>query len=415
MRQQTECLEDGGFAAPEGALVGTQLGYDTFIERAWSLVPLLAEQASEAEALNRTPDLVIQAILDAGLFRILRPARYGGYAQPARLLSEVGSILSRGCMSTGWVFVNLAIHDLYAANWPVEAQEEIWGGNPDALIGSSFVFPAGRAVRVPGGYQLSGRWPFSSGVHPCQWNIMGAIASAGDGEPSHQRYFMLKREQYEILDTWHVEALRATGSADVEVKNVFVPDHMTVDYVDLLTGRAEGAAIHGDPTVAYPFAASGGFVLLCAIYGAARGAYDSSVERARAAVARSSGKALAAEPTYQSKVAEAATLLDIAEQMIRSAFYSIDRDLRAGISFTGLEALRIRRNSAYVAKMCVDAVDILFKLGGGSALYKHNALQRAWRDVHGGSAHIVFQWDIHGVAYGRVDLGLPSGLPGMSV
>jgi 3-hydroxy-9,10-secoandrosta-1,3,5(10)-triene-9,17-dione monooxygenase len=415
MSRQAERHQGGGFAAPEGALVGTQAGYKTFVDRAWQLVPLLEEKASEAEELGHTPDCVVSAILDAGLFRILRPARYGGYAQPADLLFEIGSILARGCMSTAWVFVNLAIHDLYAANWPVCTQEEIWGGNPDALIGSSFVFPAGRAVRVSGGYQLSGRWPFSSGIHPCQWNILGAVVVGEHGEPPRQRYFMLKRAQYEILDTWHVEALRGTGSADVEAKDVFVPDHMTVDYVDLLAGRAEGAEVHDDPTVAYPFAASGGFVLLCAIYGAARGAYEQFIERAKGAVARSSGKALAAEPTYQSKLSEVGTLLDIVEQIIRSTFRSIDQDLRAGRDFTGKEALRIRRDSAYVVRMCVDAIDILFKLGGGAALYKRNALQRAWRDIHGGAAHIVFQWDIHGVAYGRVNLGLPSGLPGMSV
>src|SRR5690606_10745432 len=109
---------------------------------------------------------------------------------------------------TAWVFVNLAIHDLYVANWSVEAQNEVWKSSPDTLIGSTFVFPAGSAKRCEGGYMLSGRWPFSSGVHPCQWNIVGAIVRGDDGEVLEQRYFLLKREQYAIVDNWHVEALR---------------------------------------------------------------------------------------------------------------------------------------------------------------------------------------------------------------
>ena len=406
-----------GFAAAavDPELVGTQMGYDVLIERAWDLLPLVAARAEEAESLGRTPPDVLEAMRRAGILKMLRPALFGGYGQRPELLLDVGAIIGRGCMSTAWVLMNLAIHDVYVANWPEQAQREVWSGNPDVLIGSTFVFPAGRATRVEGGYRLSGRWPFSSGVHPCEWNILGGIVQPAGEEPAQQRYFLLKREQYEILDTWHVEALRGTGSADVEVKDVFVPDYLTLDYIELLEGRAEGAALHEDPLVVFPFAAGGGFVLLCAMYGGLRGALETFVEKARGSLARSSGKPLAAEPTYQSKVADACAITDAVEVIMREAFRSMERDVRAGRPFTGKNALRLRRDSAFCARLCKEAADELFALGGGGALYKRSPLQRVWRDVHGGAAHIVFQWDIHGVAFGRVELGLPSGLPGLKV
>jgi 3-hydroxy-9,10-secoandrosta-1,3,5(10)-triene-9,17-dione monooxygenase len=410
-RVQVSSLPDS-----EQALIGTEEGYQTLIQRARDILPLVASRASDAETLGQVPRDVIDALRASGLLKMLRPARFGGYAQRPELLLDVGSIIGRGCTSTSWVLVNLAIHDLYVANWPREAQEEVWRTDADVLIGSSFVFPAGRARRVKGGYVVSGRWPFSSGVHPCEWNILGGIVQPeGDAGTPHQRYFLLKREQYSILDTWHVAALRGTGSADVEVRNAFVPDHLTLDYIELLGGCAPGASIHDDPLVSFPFAASGGFILLCPLYGAVRGALDAFVENARGAVARSSGKSLVAEPTYQSKLAEVGALIDAVELITREAFRSLQKDVVAGEKFTGKNALKLRRDSAFCAKLCVRAADILFALGGGSALFERNPLQRVWRDVHGGSAHIVFQWDVHGVAFGRVELGLPSGLPGMQV
>jgi 3-hydroxy-9,10-secoandrosta-1,3,5(10)-triene-9,17-dione monooxygenase len=395
-------------------LIATELGYRTFLQRARSLVSLLADNAEMTEQLGRTPPVLMDAIREAGIFRILRPARFGGYAQRPELLFDVCAVLAEGCMSTAWVVANLAVHDLYLALWPLSVQEDVWS-DPDALIGSTFVFPAARATAAEGGYIVNGRWPFSSGIHPCQWTINGALVVSEHGAPPTQRYFLLKSDQYEILDTWHVVALRGTGSADVSAKDAFVPDERTVGYVDLLQGRAPGLSVYGEPTVRFPFSVMGGFVLLSAIYGAARGALNRFVADAGTRITKSSGKGLAAEPTFQSKVAEAAVLLDTVEAVARRRFADTDAIIARGEGFTGRNAFRLRRDASFCAKLVVQAVDIIFGLSGGSALYVSNPVQRVWRDVHGGAAHIVFQWDVHGVASGRVELGLPSGMPGMLV
>src|SRR5215472_6158457 len=143
---------------------------ETLRERAEALVPVLRERAAKTEALRRIPEESIADLHSAGLFRMLRPARRGGSELPFSAIIELGAIIGRGCGSSAWVLNNLASHDWMLAYWPEPAQDEVWGPSPDALIASAFVFPGGRARKVAGGYRLSGRWPFSSGIDASNWN-----------------------------------------------------------------------------------------------------------------------------------------------------------------------------------------------------------------------------------------------------
>jgi 3-hydroxy-9,10-secoandrosta-1,3,5(10)-triene-9,17-dione monooxygenase len=374
----------------------------------------LEAHAQAAETLGRTPSDVLDALKNSGLFKILRPRRYGGYGLAPSAMFEVGATLARGCMSTAWVYVNLAIHEIYVAAWPAAIQREVWS-DTETLVGSTFVFPAGRAKRVEGGYLLNGRWPFSSGIYPCSWTINGGIVEGEDDRPPETRYFLLREGEYEILDTWRVAALKGTGSADTQVRDLFVPEERTLGYRELLRCEAPGLALNDEWTMRVPLASVGGFVLMAPIYGALRGAFDQFVEAARTRTARSSGKGLASEPTFQSRVSEAAVIIDTLETIINRTYQDMEAAMVAGEIYTGQNALRMRRDGAYCARLAKQAADILFALGGGSALYESSPLQRMWRDVHGGTAHIVYQWDVQGVVSGKVELGLPSGLPGLDV
>src|SRR5580704_762498 len=143
--------------------------------RAEALIPVLRERTAAAEELRRLPDETIADLHRAGLFRILQPKRVGGSELPFRSIVELVAIIARGCGSTAWVLANLAAHHWILAMCSPRVQDEIWGDNPDNLIGSALIFPRGRARKVPGGYRLNGRWPFSSGVDPSAWNLIGAI------------------------------------------------------------------------------------------------------------------------------------------------------------------------------------------------------------------------------------------------
>ena len=143
-------------------------------------------------------------------------------------------MLAHGCGSTAWVSANLANHDFMLALWPREAQDEVWEADTARANRLGAHVPAGAATKVPGGYRLTGRWKFSSGIDACTWTMLGGIASA-DGELPDYRVFLLPASDYRIIDTWHAAGLRGTGSNDVEVKDVFVPEHRALA-VELMKG-----------------------------------------------------------------------------------------------------------------------------------------------------------------------------------
>src|ERR1700731_4542331 len=158
---------------PELGRTGGPPDFAELSQRAEALVPVLRERAAQAEELRRLPDETIEDLHRTGLFRILQPGRVGGSELPFRSIVELVAVIGRGCGSTAWVLANLAAHHWLLGMWAPEAQDEIWGQSPDNLIGSALIFARGRARRVEGGYRLSGRWPFSSGIHASAWNMCG--------------------------------------------------------------------------------------------------------------------------------------------------------------------------------------------------------------------------------------------------
>src|SRR5271168_110068 len=183
--------------------------------------PRFEELLARAEAL--IPDLH-----SSGLFRMLQPARVGGSELPYRALYELTAVVGQGCGSTSWVLANLAAHHWLLGMWHPEAQNEIWGESPDSLISSALAFARGRARRVEGGYRLSGRWPFSSGIDASAWNMFGAVVSDEETGQSEPRMLLVPTSDYTIIDTWEVIGLAGTGSKDVEVADVFVPAYRTL-------------------------------------------------------------------------------------------------------------------------------------------------------------------------------------------
>ena len=193
------------------------------LARAEALVPVLRERAGHTEELRQLPEETIEDLHRTGLFRILQPKRVGGSELPFRSIVELVSVIGKGDGSTAWVLANLAAHHWMLGMFPKQAQDEVWGQSPDNLIGSALIFPRGRARRVDGGYRVSGRWPFSSGVDPSSWNLIGAITQDEETGVAQPRIFLLPASDYTIIDTWHVIGLTGTGSKDVAVDDVFVP------------------------------------------------------------------------------------------------------------------------------------------------------------------------------------------------
>jgi len=381
---------------------------DEALSWARAMVPRLKERAARADALRRCPDESLRELNESGLMRVLQPRRVGGSELPWVALVDIGSELARGCASTAWNWANYAVHHWMLAFWPVACQDEIWGADPAALIASSMVFPAGKAGRAPEGYRLSGRWPFSSGVDPAAWNMLGGIVQ----DSGEYRMFVLPRRDYAIIDNWHVLGLRGTGSNDVQAQDVFVPEQRTLA-VDATRGGAMHPGAMANPAALFriPVFATFPYMLTGIALGIAQGAYESFVAGLRGRVARYSGKALADMTAVQVKVAEAGAYIDTARRLMRehceAAQALAERDQVPDL----LTKATWRRDGAFSAGLCERAVDVLFKAGGGGALFDDHALQRAFRDVHAATAHISMIWEPQATTFGRVALGLPCDNP----
>jgi 3-hydroxy-9,10-secoandrosta-1,3,5(10)-triene-9,17-dione monooxygenase len=386
---------------------GTAPSYTELLARAEALISVLRERADRAEELRRLPDETIADLHDSGLFRVLQPKRVGGSELPFRALVELVSVIARGCGSTAWVLANLAAHHWLFGMWPREAQDEVWGQSPDNLIGSALIFPRGRARPVEGGYRLTGRWPFSSGVDAASWNLVGGIVQEDDGGGTGPRIFMLPASDYTIIDTWQVIGLAGTGSKDVAVEDVFVPAYRTLAVDQIAGGPNPGSEVN--PSVLYQLPAISLFAFCIAgvSLGLAQGAIEHFVQTTRTRLSSYSGRNVADFNTVQVHVAEAAALADAARAIMLGDCDEATRSVAAGKVPNLEQRARYRRDGAFAATLCTKAVDILFAATGGGAIYARNPMQRAFRDVHAANAHYVLNWDINGAMYGRVALGLP--------
>src|SRR3954452_83266 len=215
--------------------------YADVLSRAKALLPQLRKRASKTEELRRLPPETERELHESGLFRVLQPKRVGGAELDYVTLLDCADAISKADASVAWTFGNLASHHWMLGMFDRHAQDAVWNKDANALIASSFIFPAGRARKVDGGYLLNGHWPFSSGVESCDWNMLASIVSSDDeADGIEYRLFLLNRRDYKINDTWNATGLGGTGSNDVRVVDAFVAEKMTVAVSDLTGGPTPG-------------------------------------------------------------------------------------------------------------------------------------------------------------------------------
>ena len=379
---------------------------EQILEAARALIPVLRERAPEAERIRRIPDETIEDLREAGLWRILRPESYGGVETDFGLMIDVTIELGRGCAATSWVYINLVAHNWMLPYWPPRAAEDIWGEDPEALIGSTLVFPAGRLAPAGGGYLLSGRWPYASGVDSSDWMMLGAIGQGPSDEAPGPRIVLVRAADIEVIDTWHVSGLVGTGSKDVACSDLFLPEHMVLDmapsqegYPPETDGMSDAYRLPLLPLIPHLVAAP--------MIGTAQAAYDDYAAYLRDQVSTYNRSRVAEHVTVQLKLAEAAQMVDIARLLVREDWQEAQRLIARGARLPLLDRARWRRNGAYAAGCCVKAVDLIHSVCGARANYLDNDLQRQHRDVHAAKHQIHLSWEIAGAEFGRVAAGLP--------
>ena len=388
------------------------IGRDEFVARARLLAPRIKQRAAACEQLRRLPDDSERELHEAGLFRVVQPARVGGADLDVGILLDLCAELGKACPSTAWNLGNLASHHWMLGYFPPQVQDELWEVSSDVLIASSLAFPAGRGRRVEGGYVVGGRWPFSSGVDNSDWNLLAVtVRDKEEGPPVDHRFALLHRSQYEIIDNWHALGLAGTGSKDVATQDLFVPEYRTTGVGEMRGGEQVGSAVNPGPLFRLPMLAIGAYVLVGVAIGCAQGAWDLYVEAARRRNTTYSSMPVGGFQAVQIKVAEAAALID-------SAALTAREDCRRAMAFAANgevpplgDKLRWRRNAAWCVRQCRDAVDIMMELSGAGGLYTTGDMPRYFRDMRAVSAHIMYSFDVQATMFGQHALGIAGPPP----
>jgi 3-hydroxy-9,10-secoandrosta-1,3,5(10)-triene-9,17-dione monooxygenase len=377
------------------------------------LLSVLRERAQEAEDARSVPAESVKALTEAGFFRLLQPARFGGIeADPVTFYQAVRMIAS-ACGSTGWVASVIGVHAWQLALFPPAAQDEVWGDDPATRMSSSYA-PTGRAQITDGGYKLTGRWSFSSGCAHATWVLLGGIVTDADKNPVDFKTFLLPISDYQIDDVWDTVGLRGTGSNDIVVDGAFVPEHRSLSFADVTKCVCPGQEVNPAPLYKVPFGSVFSCTITTPIIGMATGAYDAHVAYQRGRVSTAYlGQKTAEDAFAQVRVAGAAAEIDAAWLALEHNMTELIGRARAGESIPMPLRLRIRRDQVLGTERSVAAVDMLFENSGGRALRNGTAIQRFWRDVHAGRAHAINDPERALSMFGRGEFGLPPAADAM--
>lgn len=375
---------------------------DEIIARARSMIPALLKRAPDGERERRLPKETIAEMQAAGLFKVLQPKRWGGYEMDMGTYYEVQMALGEGDMSVAWVYGVVGIHPWFVALLDEWAEQEIWAADNTTLICSSLM-PTGVAKPVDGGFRISGRWKYASGSDHCAWAFLGGIV---EGQPDDRRVFVIPRKDYEIIDTWYVPGLKATGSNDIEIKDAFVPEYRTQKYSDSFRGFGPGQALNTGHLYKLPFGQVFFRGVSTGAIGALKGMLDAYIEYGKKRIQRGSGAAASEDMTIQITCAETAVAIDEMKTILHRNFRELERYAARGEMPPMRLRLEYKFHNAWVAERCSLLASRLFKAAGTAGMAADLPFGRFLADITVGRQHVSNQFDQIGRTYGAMLFGI---------
>lgn len=402
MSTQTEIrpIDDVGSTAPDSDGPDADGPDADVLGRVSALSAGFGERRLRSDAQRSVPRQSIDELVAAGAARLLVPTERGGLDLGLRDFVEVTAAAATGCAATGWLSAQMSHHAHLIGMFPAAAQDAVWASGPDVVVASS-VAPAGRAVEVEGGYRISGKHAFASGINNATWVFVGALVAAPAGPPEW-RLFLLDDTRYTVDDVWHTAGMRGTGSNTVVVDDVFVPADFTVAQVDAREGTTVGGTLNADSKFRLPWMAYSGLGFTATMLGAVEGAYEHT--RATLAAKRSPVGARVAEgQILQVRLAFAAARIAAARTILLDIADRADR----GEPYTLTDRATVARDNTFASMLLIEAVDTLVELGSTGAYAESSPVQQAWRDVHFASAHLSVNKTDTGGRFGRIALEVP--------
>lgn len=373
---------------PTGDDAGAVPDPSALIERARAMISTLRERARRCTTEHNVPAETIAELRQAGFFRILQPKRWGGYEMHPNTFFEVQKALAEGCMSTGWMFGVVGCHPYELALFDERAQADVWSDTPDMLVSSTYQ-PVGKVEPVEGGFYLSGRWGFSTGSTHCGWVLLGAINFATGGPPD-MRTFLLPRSDYQVIEgTWDTFGLQGTGSFDIVVDRVFVPEYRTHKASDGFACKNPGQVLNDGPLYRLPWAQVFVRSVSTAAFGGARAAISAAMEIMQSRVSTNTGKASKADPFLHAAIARAHAEVKEMELTQRATFEELIFYAERGEAVPMERRALFAYQSSSVVRRMAGLVDDMVKLLGGRAIYMSSPILQPWLDLLAARAHVA--------------------------
>lgn len=393
-------------ADPTTRTSSEEISSDELVARAADLVGLLRKNSAQTEADRRVVEANIDAIRDAGLYRLMLPQRFGGLESDFTTFLRVTSELARGDGSTAWVSTLVNVCAWLSGLFPEQAQRDIYDENPEARI-CGVIAPTSTTTWAEGGQVVTGRWGFASGSAHAQWAMVGIPVVDASGEVVDQGLALVPMSDLTVEDTWYVAGMRGTASNTLVADQVFVPS-----YRILSVPSAVGGVYPTEHTDEALYRSAFVPVLALVLVGAQVGLAKQALEIVMESLAKGRGISYtfydksSLAPTTQLQVSAAAQLIDSAELHMLRAAADIDRAAASGEGMDFLNRARVRADVGTVAHRCREAVDLLLNVNGAGSFAEANPLQRVWRDLETCSRHAVVNPEISAELYGRALLGV---------
>jgi alkylation response protein AidB-like acyl-CoA dehydrogenase len=382
---------------------------DGLLERISAIRPILEKNALQTETDRRVVEENIAVLKEAGAFKIMVPKRYGGWQADIRTQLDVSREVAKGCGSTAWVTALMNVCAFFVALMNEQAQDDVWGANPDARIAGVFN-PTAQSRKVDGGIVVTGAWNWASGSYHADWSYVGVPITNDAGEFFYPAMALIPNSDLTIEDTWFVTGMRGTGSNTIHANEVFVPDHHLHWVPGLLTHEYD-TPFKDEVLYRSAFIPVAALILAGPQLGLAQAALDFVIEKGhKRGIAYSEYELQRDAPTFQLAIAKAATLVDTAHLFAFRAAADIDDAAKAGRTMTYVERARTRNDTGHAAESAREAIRVLCSAHGASSFAEASPLQRMWRDSEIASRHAVVAPEISALIYGRALMGFTEGI-----
>lgn len=375
------------------------------LARVEALRPLLAANAAAGERDRRVAEESIQALTEAGLFKLSVPKRYGGYETSLRTLMETSAAVAEADGGTSWVVALINGSAWLASLFPGKAQDEVFGADPEAKV-SGVISPTAQTRKVPGGWRVTGKWFYNSGSWHATWATLAIPITDAEGTVVDRGSALIPMTELELQDTWFVAGMRSTGSNCLIAEDVFVPGHRVMVMTAAVTGdyptEYTGETLYRSALV--PFLS---LVLTGPLLGLGRAALDYTLGKAANKPITYTFFATQRESAgFQLQIAEAARLIDTAHLHAFRGADAVDEAAASGEYPDFLARARARSDTGYAAECITRAIDILLSAHGAGSFAETNPLQRIWRDAATAARHAIVAPTVSYEIYGKALLGV---------